>query len=135
MKRLSSKVLVALLIFILVLTSSAQQVTPLTKQAASVKRKAETLALHAPISVIRIHAEEEFGKFLSSNQESFTFYDVDRKAEVTLQYADVKKIKDGYGICCTIQGKHADRTKDTIAIVAVAGLIGGLLIALVSAKD
>ena len=88
-----------------------QQVVPLSKEVAAVKRKADTLTPDAPISVIPIHAEEEYGNFVSSNAEEFTFYDVDRKAEVTLKYAEVRKIKDGYGGYNSIRGRHTDRTR------------------------
>src|SRR5258708_6090145 len=96
MERFLSRILAALLISLLTLTSSAQQAAPLSKKTAAVKRKVDTLTPHAPISVIPIHAEEEYGNFVSGNAEGFTFYDVDRKTEVTLKYADVQKIKDGY---------------------------------------
>jgi hypothetical protein len=129
-----SKVLATLLISTLALTSSAQQVAPLSKQGAAVKRKADTLAPRAPISVVRIRAEEEFGNFLSNNQEGFTFYDVDRKAEVTLKYADVRKIKDGYGGYNSIQKRHTDRTKALIIGAVAAGVLVTLIAAAAAAK-
>lgn len=136
MKRFLPKVLAALLISTLALTSSAQQVGSLSKKAASVKRKAEALTPHAPISVIRIHAEEEYGNFVSCGEESFTFYDVDSKTEVTLKYADVRKIKDGYGGYSSIRGRHTDRTKGVIVTIAVIGGVLGILIgAAATAKD
>lgn len=135
MKRLLSRVLAALLISFLALTSSAQQVTPLSKKAAAVKRKADTLSLHSPISVIPIHGEEEYGNFVSSDAEEFTFYDVDRKTEVTFKYADVRKIKDGYGGYNSIRGRHTDRTKTIIIVVAVVGALGALIGAAASAKN
>lgn len=135
MKSLLPKVLAALLISSLALTSSAQQVAFLEKKAAAVKRKADTLSPQAHISVLRIHAAEQHGNFLSSGPEDFTFYDVDRKAEVTLKYADVRKIKDGYDGYNSIQGRHTDRTKATIVVVAVIAALGALIGAAASAKN
>ena len=135
MKRLLSTILTALLIPLLALTGTAQQVAPLSKNAAAVKRKADTLRLHAPISVIPIHGEEEYGNFLSSDAEEFAFYDVDRKTEVTLKYADVRKIKDGYGGYNSVRGRHTDRTKTIIVVVAVIGGLGALIGAAASAKN
>jgi hypothetical protein len=129
-----SKVLAALLISTLMWTSSAQQVAPLSKREAAVKRKADTLAPRAPISVVRIHAEEEFGNFLSNNQEGFTFYDVDRKSEVTLKYANVRKIKDGYGGYNSFQKKHTDRRKALIIGAVVAGVLVTLIAAAAAAQ-
>ena len=124
-----------LLIWLVTLTSSAQQAAPLSKQAAAIKRKADTLTPRAPISVIPIHAEEEYGNFVSGNAEGFTFYDVDRKTEVTLKYADVRKIKDGYGGYNSIRGRHTDRTKAIIVVVAVTVALGALIGAVAAAKN
>lgn len=120
-----TKILAALLISTLAITSSAQQVAPLSKKAAAVKQKADSLKPRDPISVVRIHEEEEFGTFISSGHDSFTFYDVDRKAEVTLNYFDVRKIKDGYGGYNHLRHRHTDRTKALIVgVVVVGGLLG-----------
>lgn len=135
MERFLSRILVVLLISLLALTGNAQQAAPLSKTAAAVKRKADTLAPHARISVISIHAEEEYGNFVSSDAEGFTFYDVDRKTEVTLRYADVRKIKDGYGGYNSVRGTHTDRTRATIVVVAVVVTLGALIGAVVAAKD
>jgi hypothetical protein len=135
MKRFLSRILAVLLISLVTLTSSAQQALPLSKKAAAVKRKADTLTPRAEISVIPIHAEEEYGNFVSGNAEGFTFYDVDRKIEVTLKYADVRKIKDGYGGYNSLRGRHTDRTKATIVAVAVIVGLGALIGAVAAAKD
>jgi hypothetical protein len=135
MRRFLSRILIVLLICLLTHTSNAQQAASLSNKAAAVKRKADTLAPHAPISVISIHAEEEYGNFVSGNAEGFTFYDVDRKTEVTLKYADVRKIKDGYGGYNSLRGRHTDRTKTIIVVVAVIGALGALIGAVAAAKD
>ena len=135
MERFLSRIVAVLLIWLVTLTSSAQQAAPLSKQAAAIKRKADTLTPRAPISVIPIHAEEEYGNFVSGNAEGFTFYDVDRKTEVTLRYADVRKIKDGYGGYNSVRGTHTDRTRATIVVVAVVVTLGALIGAVVAAKD
>ena len=135
MERFLSRIVAVLLIWLVTLTSSAQQAAPLSKQAAAIKRKADTLTPRAPISVIPIHAEEEYGNFVSGNAEGFTFYDVDRKTEVTLKYADVRKIKDGYGGYNSIRGRHTDRTKAIIVVVAVTVALGALIGAVAAAKN
>jgi hypothetical protein len=126
---LLSRIPAIFLIATCVPTGSAQQVAPLPKTAAALRRKVGTLTPHAPISVIRVHAEEEYGNFMSSDQEGFTFYDVDRKADVTLKYIDVRKIRDGYGGYNSFGKKHTDHTK---AIIIGAVVMGGL-VALIAA--
>lgn len=83
----------------------------------------------------RIHAEEEYGDFVSSDQQGFTFYDVDRKAEVTLKYAEARKIKEGYGGYNSVQQRHTDRTKTLLIVLAVAGALGALIGAVAAAKN
>lgn len=135
MKMLLSRLLAGLLISVVSLTSSAQQVSPLSRRAAEIKRKADALGLNAAISVIPIHGAEEYGNFLSSGDEELTFYDVDRKTKVTLKYTEIRKIKDGYGGYNSAVGRHTDRTKGTIVIFAVVAVIGGLIAAAASARD
>lgn len=135
MKRPLSRLSAALLISCLALTTSAQQAAPISKKAAAIKRKANSLSLHSPISVVPVHSEEEYGNFLSSDAEKFTFYDVDRKTEVTFKYEEVRKIKNGYGGYNSVRGRHTDRTKAIIVVVAVAGALGGLIAAAASAKN
>jgi hypothetical protein len=135
MKKLQSKLLAAFLIPFLAIMGSAQQVIPLSKKAAAVKRKVDTLSLNAPISVIPINGGEGFGNFVSRDAEKFTFYDVDRKVDVTFRYDNIRKIKDGYGGYNSVQRRHTDRTKVIIVVIAVAGALGALIGAAASAKN
>lgn len=136
MRNLVAKIVALVSLFTLTAVSSAQQAgAPLSKQAQAVKRKADQLQPRAPISVVRVHADEEFGEFVSSAAEGFTFYDIDRKGDVTLRYTEVRKIKDGYGGYNSVRGRHTDRTKGLIAAVVILGALGGLLIAVATAKD
>ncbi len=135
MKRLSSRILAGLLISLLTLTTSAQQLSPLSKKAADIKRRADALAPNAAISVIPFHGDEEYGNLRSSGADKFTFYDIDRKTEVTLKYAEIRKIKEGYGGHNSASGRHTDRTKAVIVVVAVVGALGALIGAAASAKN
>lgn len=115
-------------------TISAQQVPLLSTKAAAVKRKADHLSPRAPISVVRSDADEEFGTFLSNDQEGFTFYDIDRKADVTLKYETVKKIKDGYGGYNYAVHRHVDRERNLIIAAVVLGGLAVLVIAAAAAR-
>ena len=129
------KIMAALLISTLMLPSSAQQTTSISKKEAAIKRKADTLTPNAPISVLCVHAAEEYGNFVSNDQDSLTFYDIDRKANMTLKYADVRKIKDGYGGYNSLQKTHTDHTRAIIVTAAVIAVIGGLIGAAAAAKN
>jgi hypothetical protein len=114
---------------------NAQQAAPLTKHGAAVKKTVEQLPPRAKITVVREQAENVYGSVVSAGEESFRLYDVDRNAEVTLPYDGVKKIKRGYGGYNSIQGRHTSRRTRTIVVLAVAAALGGLIAAVVVAKD
>lgn len=128
------KIVAAILSIALAQTCIGQQVVPLTKMAESVKQKADKLATHARISVVQLHAGEQFGEFVSNDQQGFTFYDVDRKADVSLQYSEVRKIKDGYGGYNSIHRTHTDRTRGLIFVLAIAGVLVGVIVAAAVSK-
>ena len=135
MKGLLTNILAVVLVFVLPVTNCAQQPGANPKQAAAVKRKVETLAPNAPISVIPKHSREEYGNFVSSGADSFTFYDIDLKSDVTFKYVDVRKVKNGYGGYNSVQKRHTDRRKAVIVVLAVMGALGGLIAAAASAKN
>jgi hypothetical protein len=64
---------------------NAQQSPVASKQAAEVKAKVGRLSPQAHISIIPNQGEEEFGRFVSSDQEGFVFYDIDRKMTAAIQ--------------------------------------------------
>ncbi|HEY2467812.1 MAG TPA: hypothetical protein VGI45_08215 [Terracidiphilus sp.] len=133
--RFQSKAVSAVLSICLAVTANAQSGPNLSKKAEAIKHKAATLAANAPISVIPLHGAEEFGVFLSSSQEDFTFRDIDRKIDVTMKYSEVRKLKGGYGGYNSIQGRHTDRTKAIVVTLAVLGALGALIGAAATAKN
>jgi hypothetical protein len=110
-------------------TVSAQQPASQAKRAGEVKAKVGTLSPQARISVIPIRGEEEFGTFVSNDQEHFTFYDIDRKAEVSFRYEEVRKVKDGYGGYNSLRGRHTDHTRAIVVGVVLAGVLVALIVA------
>ncbi len=124
------------LIFLLMLASAdAQQPASPSKTATKVKAKVETLTPQAHISVIPVQGEEEFGAFSSREANGFTFYDVDRKTEVSFRYEDVRKVKDGYGGYNHLRRRHTDRTKAFVAGAVVVGSLVALIVAVALARD
>jgi hypothetical protein len=101
---------------------------PPSTRAGEIQTKISHISPNAPISVIPLHGEEVFGDFVSSDRESFTFYDVDHKVNTTLRYEEVKKIKNGYGGYNRLRQRHTDPTRRKIGIALGIGLIAGLIL-------
>ncbi len=123
-----SKLLAATLAVVTTLPTTAQQPPSPSKHEAAVRRKVDQLSPQARISVIPFNSHEEFGTFVSKNQEGFTFNDVDSKAQVTFRYADVRKVKDGYGGYNNLTHTHVDRQRGIIVTLFLAGTIAAVLI-------
>lgn len=128
--------MLAALLLLLASTAAGltQQGAPLSRRAAAVREKARSLSPHATISVVPEQGEEEFGNFVSSGPQSFTFYDIDRKTEVTLEYAAVRKIKDGYGGYNSVRRRHTDRTKGLVVGLLLLGGLAALIAAAAAAQ-
>jgi len=134
MIRRLSGALTCILVFCSTVNLRAQQAVTLSQRELAVKHKLEQLQPGAHISVVRLHAPEQFGNFVSSQQDVFTFYDVGQKKNVVLGYGEVKKIKDGYGGYNSIRHKHVDPTKRLVGVVVGAGVLFGLIVAVVVSR-
>ena len=130
-----TRVVAVCLLVAVAITASAQPSANLPKRAEMIKRKADSLTSHSPISVIPVHGGEEFGEFLSNDQEGLTFRDIDRKVDVTLKYTEVRKLKNGYGGYNSPRGRHTDRSKAIIITAVVLGGLGALIGAAATAKN
>jgi len=108
---------------------NAQQPPVASKQVSEVKAKVGKLSPQAHISVIPNQGEEEFGRFVSSDQEGFVFYDIDRKMNVSLKYEEVRKIRNGYGGYNSIARRHTDHHRAMVTVVVVAVGLAVLVIA------
>ena len=117
------------------MAAEAQQPIQLSKQAISVKQKVAGLTAGDKISVVQTHGGEEYGTFKSSAEDDFTFYDVDQKQDVILRYAQVKKVKDGYGGYNAAAHRHTDRTKAYIIVGVTAGVLIALIVAVAASKN
>ena len=133
------KLLKRIFVFILIATLNsasinAQQSSTLSARAAAIKAIVDKLTTQTKITVTPLNGHEQFGKYLSSDQETFTFYDVDQKLDTTLRYEDVKKIKTGYGGYNYVTKRHTTHTHGIIAGVIVAGVLIALIVAAANLK-
>lgn len=130
-----ARAVAASLIISTTVTAGAQQSPNLSKRVQAVRQKVDSLVPHARISVIPVHGDEEFGEFLSHDENGFAFRDIDRNAEVTLKYSDVRKVKSGYGGYNSARGRHTDHTRAIIIAAILLGGLGALIAAAATARN
>jgi len=76
--------------------------------------------------VFPARGSKKYGIFVSSDQTTFTFHDIDQKSDVTYLYTDVVKVAEGYEGYKPKQSHHYGRIVaiTAIAVVAFAAFVG-----------
>jgi hypothetical protein len=130
-----NKLLSAILIVLVSVTVTAQQVGPPTsRKEEAVRKKVAKLSPRAHITVVKSTGEKEPGNFISAGVHSFVFYDVDDNMEVNLPYAEVDKIRNGYG-GMGVSGRHVDGHKQLIIVCVLSAGLVALIVAAATAKN
>ena len=134
--QLLTRVIIVFLIGALNLSAiQAQQPTVPSANAVQVKATVDKISTQDKITVALVPGGEEYGNFISREQESFTFYDVDQKANVTLRYDEVKHVKKGYGGKNHLTSRHTNRSYAIVFGVVLAGVLVGLIVAAANMKS
>ena len=101
----------------------AQQQSAPTPREAALKVEADKLLPGAPIRVSGVQAPEQFGVFVSDDAEGLTFYSILVDRNVTVAYADVKRIKRGPGGFDPNTGKRKGHKKAIIVTAVVVAAV------------
>lgn len=125
------KIVAAVLIAVLTSAGNAQPGNASPKKIAAIKRKVEALAPGAPIRVVPVQGHDEIGKFVSSEVGSFTFFDADTRANVTMKFAEVRKIQEGYSLA---EASIERRNRHRLIVVGVALAVGAALYVLAAVE-
>jgi hypothetical protein len=127
------KMIVLLLITLLVVPAWSQQ-PALSAREVDLEHRAEKLHPNQPISVVLNNNEEEYGNFIKTGDQTFTFYDIDLQTRVTVPFSQIHKIKKGYGGFNSFQGRHTDRSHGIIALAVAMSALGALIVAAAVAR-
>ena len=117
---------VTLLLLLPCRTGWAQQQSAPAPREAALKVEADKLLPGAPIRVSGMQAPEQFGVFVSDDAEGLTFYSILVDRNITVAYADVKRIKRGPGGFDPRTGKRKGHKK---AIIVTAVVVAGVTLA------
>lgn len=117
----------------------AQTTTPkLDEKARKIKRVVEKVGVAGKLTLYLKNGEELYGNVVRYDEESVQITEVDLKQLVTVQYVNVKKVRENYGNPDPITGKRHNpskgiRTGLTVGLLFLA--IGLPIIAVASIKD
>jgi hypothetical protein len=120
--------------------SSGGQAQPakLDDKARKIKRMIEKIGVAGRLTLYLKNGEELYGSVVRYDEESLQVAEIDLKQVVTIQYKNVKKVRDDYGKPNPFTGKRNNTAKGIkigIAIGVFFLAIGLPIIAIASSKD
>ena len=119
----------------------AGQTTPAAKldeKARKVKRTVEKIGVAGRLTLYLKNGEELYGSVVRYDEEGVQIAEIDLKQVVTVQYKNIKKVREDYGKRDLITGRRSNPAKGikigvTLGLLFVA--VGVPLIAIASMKD
>ena len=100
-----------------------------------IRDKIKALAPGDKVTIVRKDKPSYHGDLRKVDDRSFSVYEVDEKQIVTVQYEEVRKVRHGYGGYNSISGRHVDPLHSRIAVIALAGSLVVIVLAVALAKD
>lgn len=107
----------------------------LSPSAAKIRTAIRSLSPGAAVTILMKGRPSYHGDLVETSDRSFLLYEVDARRTLTVQYEDVKKIRRGYGGYNSISGRHVDPLHRRIAVIAIAGALVAIVLAVALAKD
>ena len=108
---------------------------PLSPSAVKIRDKIQALAPGDKVTVLRKDKPPYHSDLRKVEDRSFSLYEVDEKQIVNVKYEEVKKVRHGYGGYNSISGRHVDPLHNRIAVIALAGTLVAIVLAVALAKD
>jgi hypothetical protein len=118
--------------------SAQSQPVKLDDKAQKIKRTVVKIGIGGRLTLYLKNGEELYGSVVRYDEESLQITEVDLKQVVTVQYVNIKKVREDYGKRDLFTGKRSNPPKGFKIGLAVGLLfvaVGVPLIALASMKD
>lgn len=103
------------------------QTAQLDEKARKIKRTVEKIGIAGKLTLYLKNGEELYGNVVRYDEESLQITEIDLKQVVTIQYRNIKKVREGYGNFNLLTGKRTNPPKG----VKIGTFIGVLVFALV----
>lgn len=120
--------------------ASGAQTSPvqLDERSRKIKRTVEKIGVAGRLTLYLKNGEELYGSVVRYDDESLQIAEVDLKQIVTVQYKNVKKVREDYGRPNILTGKRSNPSKGFkigIAAAVFAFAIGFPILLLATSKD
>lgn len=110
----------------------------LDEKARKIKRTVEKIGVAGKLTLYLKNGEELYGNVVSYDEEGLQITEIDLKRVVSVQYRNIKRVREGYGNPNLLTGKRTNPPKGVKVGIIVAALflaLGLPVIALAAAKD
>jgi hypothetical protein len=114
------------------------QAAPLDDKARKIKRMVEKIGVAGRLTLYLKNGENLYGSVVRYDEESVQVAEIDLKQVITIQYRNIKKIREDYAKRDPITGKRSNPPKGIRVGIAVGLLfvaVGLPIIVLASMKD
>ena len=107
-----------------------------TPQADKVRQQVGKIGVLGNVTVSLAGGPEYHGSISRIGAGDFSINEVDQRREIAVRYAEVKKVREGYGTTRNIRGQRIHpRTKLIVTLAVVGGLLALVFIAVASDKS
>jgi hypothetical protein len=118
-----------LLVLLLFAGSTAAQ----PPQAEKIRQQVGKIGVLGTITVSMPRDVEYYGTVRRIGADDFSMDEIDQQREITLRYADVRKVRRGYGTTRNIYGRRIHpRTRLIVTLAVIGGLLTLVFIAVAS---
>lgn len=91
-------------------------------KARKIKRVVEKIGVAGKLTLYLKNGEELYGNVVAYDEESVRITEIDLKQVVTIQYKNIKRVREGYGNPNLFTGKRANPPKG-VKTAATVGLL------------
>lgn len=110
--------------------AQTQKLAPDDKQIEKIKRVVNKVAVGNRITVYLKNGDDLHGTITNISANDFDIAEVDFHKLLTVNYADVKKVRTGYGEINLLTGKRNNAPRG-LRIAAIAGLVALLIVPII----
>ena len=107
----------------------------LATETQKIEEQIAKIGVGSDVTIVRRDGQEFYGSIGNIDSDSVFIRDVELKANVEINYQQIKKVSKGYGNSRALNGKRIPPKRHLIGLIVLGGLLATLLILVGTAKD